>query len=407
MRRDLLHRPLAPESGFSLTEMIVATAIMLIVLAGVFSVLNPSQGSFQAQPEVSDMQQRLRVSVDSINKDLVMAGAGTYAGSAAGALSNFLAPIMPYRMGEINPDPPGTFKSDTITLLYVPQTASQTTISASMPRTSNEIKVNPEPQCPPSEELCGFTQGMSLIIFDSSGAWNTFTITNVQDNAGHLQRHGPDFQKDYDSGAFVTQVASHTYYLKSDDATQTYQLMHYDGASTDVPVVDNVVGLTFEYLGDPQPPVLRKPVSDPAGPWTTYGPKPPALGVDGGNGYELGGNCVFQVVGGQQVPRLADLSPGNSGLVSLTQTALDGTVTAPMLTDGPWCPGPASQGRFDADLLRIRQVRITIRVQANLKMLRGTGAMFAKPGTSRSGQMYVPDQQVRFDVAPRNMNLGR
>jgi hypothetical protein len=393
-------RPFASESGFSLAEMLVSTVIMMIVVGSLFSVLNPAQGTFQAQPEVSDMQQRLRVAVDALNKDLVMAGAGTYSGAAAGALSNFFAPILPYRVGLTGSDPPGSFRSDAITLLYVPQTASQTTISDPMPSTSNEIKVNAEPQCPQNEQLCGFSEGMSLIIFDDSGAWNTFVITNVQDNAGHLQRHGPDFAKSYDGGAWVTQIASHTYYLRSDDATQTYQLMHYDGGSVDAPVADNVVGLGFQYFGDPQPPVMRKAPTEAPGPWTTYGPRPPALGVNQGNGYGDGENCVFVAPAGQplQQPRLADLSPGSTGLVPLT---------AAMLTDGPWCPGAASPARFDADLLRIRQVRVTIRVQANLKMLRGTGSLFAKPGTARGGELYVPDQELRFDVAPRNMNLGR
>ncbi len=392
------HRLLAAQSGFTITELLVSTAIMMGVLAGIFTILNPSQGTFQAQPEVSDMQQRLRVAVDTLSKELMMAGAGVYSGSAVGALGNFFSPIIPYRVGATNPDPPGIFKSDTITLMYIPETPSQTTISQPMPLTSNEIKVNPEPGCPKGDDLCGFREGMSLIIFDSSGAWNTFIVTRVQEAACHLQRHGPDFQKSYDSGAYVTQVSSHTYYLRSDDSTETYQLMHYDGASSDVPVVDNVVGLNFEYFGDPQPPALRKPVSDPTGPWTTYGPKPPALGVSGGTGYPDGENCAFMVSGGQHVPRLADLAPGSTGLVPLT---------AAMLTDGPWCPGPTSGGRADADLFRVRQVRVTIRVQANLKMLRGTGSLFAKPGYARGGEMYVPDQELRFDVAPRNLNLGR
>jgi hypothetical protein len=162
--------------------------------------------------------------------------------------------------------------------------------------------------------------------------------------------------------------------------------------------VDNVVGLTFEYFGEPQPPVLRKPITDPTGPWTTYGPKPPALGVSQGNGYADGENCVFTVAGGQHTSRLPDLAPGSTNLVPLTPE---------MLTDGPWCPGPAVQGRFDADLLRIRQVRVRLRVQVSPKMLRGSGALFSKYGNAKGGEMWIPDQELRFEVAPRNMNLGR
>ena len=98
MRR--LHR----EGGFTLTEMMISTGIMIAVTGAVFHMMNPAQGTFQAQPEVADMQQRMRVAVDSLTKDLVMAGAGTYVGASAGALYNFMAPIMPYRMGTVNSD---------------------------------------------------------------------------------------------------------------------------------------------------------------------------------------------------------------------------------------------------------------------------------------------------------------
>jgi prepilin-type N-terminal cleavage/methylation domain-containing protein len=394
-------RPPASQSGFTIIELLVATAIMLAVLASLFSILNPAEGTFQAQQEVSDLQQRMRVAVDTLSKDLMMAGAGVYSGLRArsvGALSNVSAPILPYRAGGLDPDPPGTFKADTISLLYVPDTAAQTTISSPLPPTSNHLEVNNEPGCPFNHPLCGFQAGMQVIIFDNTGSMDTFVITGVQESAGYLQRHGPDFTHSYDAGSVIAQVSTRTYYLKNDDVAQTYELRYYDGNQTDVPLVDNVVGLIFEYYGDPRPPTLRKPTTDPTGPWTTYGPKPPAPGVDSGMGYGAGENCVFAVSNGQQVPRLPDLSPGSSTLQRLTQAAL---------TDGPWCPGPNSAARYDADLLRIRAIRVTVRVQANLKMLRGTGALFAKGGNARGGDMYVPDQELRFDVAPRNLNLGR
>ena len=76
------------EAGFTLIEMLVSTALIVLVTGGVFSMLNPSYGTFQAQPEVADMQQRMRVAADTIQKDLVMAGAGTYSGFMVGTLDN-------------------------------------------------------------------------------------------------------------------------------------------------------------------------------------------------------------------------------------------------------------------------------------------------------------------------------
>ena len=64
--------------------------------------------------------------------------------------------------------------------------------------------------------------------------------------------------------------------------------------------------------------------------------------------------------------------------------------------------------KFDADLLRVRQVRMTLRVQVSNEVLRGpAGVLFRHAGTSKGGERYVPDQEIRFDVSPRNMNLGR
>ena len=255
------------ESGFSILEMTVALTIMLAATAGVFALVLPSHGSFASQPEAADMQQRMRVAADAISRDLLMAGAGGYVDR--GPLTDRLAPIRPYRAGALRADPPGTFKSDTITVLSMPRSAGAVT------------------------------------------------------------------------------VQSATYWQQNDIATGTYQLMFYDGSPSgaDVPVVDHVVALSFEYYGDPQP-------------------------LDDG-------------------PRLVKLA-------------------AAQLTDGPWCPDDGAADRWDADLIRIRRVAVTLRVEAAVASLRGpASALFTHGGTSRGGHAWVPDIEVRFDISPRNLNLSR
>jgi hypothetical protein len=77
------------------------------------------------------------------------------------------------------------------------------------------------------------------------------------------------------------------------------------------------------------------------------------------------------------------------------------------LIDGPWYPDDVTADRFDADLLRVRRVRVTIRVQAAAPWLRGRDArLFTHPGTAEPSRQ-IPDQEIAFDVAPRNMNLAR
>jgi hypothetical protein len=93
------------------------------------------------------------------------------------------------------------------------------------------------------------------------------------------------------------------------------------------------------------------------------------------------------------------LGPSTGPLVKLTQA---------MLTDGPWCPDSAAGNRFDADLLRVRKIRVTLRVQVGPKAFRGPiGPLFLRGGTSIGGERYIPDQAIVFEVTPRNLSFGR
>jgi hypothetical protein len=388
---------LRQEGGFTLTELLVSTAITLTVTAGIFTVLNPSGGIFQAQPEMADVQQRLRVGVDTLKRDLLMSGGGAYFGPQSGTLNGFFASVQPRRIGFLDAydDPPETFRSDAITLFYVSSTPVQTTISAPMPAASAELKVDHPPNCPPTD-LCGFEEGMQALLYDDTGSFDTLTMTDVQGGAGHVRRNrqGP-LSNSYAAGAKIVEAQQHVYWLD----TTSNRLMHYDGYQTAVPVVDDVVALDFEYYGEPDPPALRRPGIDRS---TTYGPSPPALGVAQAP-WPAGENCTITVVAGQQRSRLGVLGAPGGGLVKMTEASL---------TDGPWCPAADNPNRFDADLFRVRKIRVSLRVQSGNPDFRssigaGGDALFFKPGTSRGGYRQVPDQAIRFDVTPRNLNLGR
>jgi hypothetical protein len=193
----------------------------------------------------------------------------------------------------------------------------------------------------------------------------------------------------------LTPAAVVTYWLKTDDRAAAYQLMSSSGASSiDVPVVDNVVGLRFDYLGDPRPPMMVSTLAEGVGPWTTYGPRPADVAVPP---YPPRENCVFVDNGTTQPsPRLPSLADEGVHLVALVPA---------QFSDGPWCPDDGAADRWDADLLRIRTVVVTVRVQAAGAALRGpAGFLFARGGTASVSQRWAPDLEVRLRVAPRNMN---
>jgi hypothetical protein len=105
-------------------------------------------------------------------------------------------------------------------------------------------------------------------------------------------------------------------------------------------------------------------------------------------------NCLYDVSGNLVLPVLA-ATEGSLAALSAAQ-----------LSNGPYCG--AGDNQFDADLLRIRKVRVTLRVQAASPTLRGTStALFMNPGTAQGGDRYVPDYRLSFDISPRNLNLAR
>jgi hypothetical protein len=370
------------EAGYSLIELLVSSAIMVTITGAIFSLVTPSQGISQTAPEIADLQQRSRIGSGVLFNELMMSGAGTYQGPVRGALVNFFAPIVPRRVGRINPDPIGIFRTDTITLAYIPNTYSQTTISSPMPNVSAELKVTDQPNCPAGQNLCGFQEGMEVIIFDTSGNFDTFTITQVQDAAAHLQHRGQDLSYPYDVGASVTQVRRNIYYWcrpGSDricpNEPDASQLRQYNGANTDVPLVDHVVGMTFEYFGDTTPPLQ---------------PKPP-LGVE---------NCLYDAAGGYK--NLPVLAADEGSLARLPAAILADAQPDTVEMCG------AGSSQYDPDLLRVRKVKVNLRVQVAAAALRGSNPLlFRNPGEAQESARQVADYMVSFEVAPRNLNLTR
>ena len=354
------------DDGFTLVESLMALILMLIVTGSMFALVNPNTTVTRVQPEAMDMQQRARIGSDLLFRDLFMAGAGVYSGPSTGALTNFFAPIIPRKTGLNGADNWNVVRDDAVTISYIPNTYSQTTIRDPMPHPSAELKVEDMANCPKGEALCGFTPGMTVLIFDEEGHWDFFTLTQVQDDAGHLQHRQQVLSYAYQPGAIITQAESHLYYY---DAVNR-QLRHYDGYETDVPVVDNVVGVKFEYFGDPNPPARPKP----------------SLGV---------ANCLYNAAG-NPVGGLSVLATQGGSLAELPLN---------ILNDGPWCGD--GNNRFDADLLRVKKVRIQLRVQASQAWMRSSGADYVVAGTSKSDMRSLRDYTVQFEVSPRNMNLGR
>jgi hypothetical protein len=334
--------------------MLVALALTMVVTSAALALVTPVGNVFQAQPEAMDMQQRMRAAADVLARDLTIAGAGPYVDAGAGTLVSVFAPVIPRKIGLTGADPVTAARPDAITISYVPTTFAQTTTAAAFPEAAGLV-IDNAPNCPWGSVLCGFQQGMTGVVFDKTAHFDVFTISSVQAGSAHVQLHNPSMSYTYPSGARVAQVESHSYYF---DAANL-QLRQSDGYQTDVPVADNVAALVFEYFGDRNPPTT---------------PRPPA-GVE---------NCLYDSAGNPKP--MATLAGPSDGLVPLPLS---------MFSDGPWCGSGGTQ--FDADLLRVREVRVSLRIRATLSAFRA----------ATSASRYLPDLAATFTIAPRNLGVSR
>lgn len=319
-----------------------------------------------------------------------------YAAGTPGPLHQALAPVMPYRaFGSGSDAARGTyFRTDAISLVFVPSTPSQTTLATPMRAGALDISIETPATCPAASatQVCGFAAGDQLLVFDRTGEWDVFTVDRA-DAGATITLKGQAPIREFAAGSNVTEARAVTYALKADPASAAFQLTRADGSDPAQPFLDHVVELSFQYFGDAEAPRVLDETSTPLR--TSYGPAPPALDQSVA-GWPAGENCTFAVVDGDRQTRLTSLGP--SGVLVEIPPAL--------LSDGPWCPDAGARNRYDADLLRVRRVRLTLRVQTALPSLRGpAGMLFTNGGLSRSAGHVVPDVEIRLDVTPRNLNL--
>jgi hypothetical protein len=327
--------------GFSLVETLVAASIVLALTGAMVEMARSARAGCKALGDMADAQQKMRVAADAIEHDLMRAGAGTREGARAGPLTRFLPPI---RGSGAPTDGDLTFATDRITLLWVPDAAAEAAVTGPAGDASG-IPVGGSTPCVVSP-TCGFTEGMQAVILDGSGpgfGYDVFTVGATV--PGAIWPASGSFSRVYDTSGQVSEVVRRTYYLDRSDTTNV-RLMRGDGRSA-FPLLDDIRNLRFVYYADPDPASVSTAGSE-------------------------SGTCVY-AAGPPPRPLLAAL--GGHALAQLAPAEL---------TDGPFCG--SAPNRFDADLLRIRRVRVHLAI-----------------GAGSRDQSW----ELAFDVSPRNVNLSR
>ena len=345
------------EAGFTLIELLVAASIATLLGAVTCWLVVHARTTIDVSRERVDVQQRSRVALEAVARAIRDAGAGAEREPAIGSLIQWMPPVWPGRAD-------GSAPSDAITTVRVLTTAHPAMLAADAPQDTTALAFERSSGC---TLPCGFSDDTTVVVVDGTGDFDFFALTTTDGVTAIVRRLNGGTDASYGRGAAVLAIELKTYYWQE----ASREIRADDGDRGDFPVVNDVVGIGFEYFGDPSPPGTPRPVP----------------------GEE---NCLYDSSGALR-STLPTLARAGGTLAPLSGT---------LFGDGPWCGTGGSP--FDADLLRIRGVRIRLRLQAANAAYRGADTRwFLNPGNASDPSRFVKDVVIQTTITPRNLGGWR
>lgn len=346
---------LAGQRGFGLSELLVASAIALVAAAALALELRAAASHVRLSAESVDVSARLRSTLDTLSAAVSQSGAGLAPTASDGLLPVALPFVWPTRVAVSDVDPELSAFDDRISVLTGDASGRQAGLAVAMSSPWAAVSVAPLPGCPVLDAVCGFRSGDLALIVDRRGRADLLRVTSTI--AGVLTHEPAMLSHAYDPQDHVRLVPVEPRAFMFDRSGAV--LREYRGRSASLPLTDHIVEFRLELLGEPDPNALPRPAPGEA-------------------------SCTFA-------------ADGSSTLSILPRVRGPWAVVSPaVLTDGPSCG--VAPFRFDADLLRVRALRIVVRAEASDAGVRGDDPrLFSRPGRAREGGVIV-DQQVRLDV---------
>lgn len=205
--------------GFTLLELLIATAISALFAAAVAATVPSLQAFFEHAPATIDMQQRGRTAIDAIAQ-------------AVRAADHVLL---------FEPDPLGGHFTQLMTIAEKAN-AAQGVLAADQSGPGGDLWLSAA-RCPGVPDVCGFSPGSSALIAGGDGQFELFTVGSVDAGTRTLSPR-QRLDRSYAAGATLVSVDAYTFRLDAEpDGALTLVRQTHSGAVQ--PMVDRVSHLEF------------------------------------------------------------------------------------------------------------------------------------------------------------------
>jgi prepilin-type N-terminal cleavage/methylation domain-containing protein len=190
-RKKRIHK----QRGFTLVELMVVVAIFFFIMAAVFNAYLSQFHASVVQTQVTDMQQNARIAMDSLSKEIRMAGFGMPA-TAVNGFSNAITPAINNDATNGNNVLDG---NDQITIVTGYRQISTLTSAASADDTTISLVAN-------ANQFD--TDKKKFVCVDGVGQIDNYQVTGI---AGNVLTVTPALHRPYQAGARVLLVKAITY----------------------------------------------------------------------------------------------------------------------------------------------------------------------------------------------------
>ena len=225
-----------PARGFTVVEMLIALAIVMVIAGALAAVVEPARVAFDRVPAELDLQQRGRTAIDVIAQALRSAGKNVPATNALGAFSEIL-PVVSLS----GPDASGDGFA-TLTVMGSIVDGAQGILAAGQSASVAAVTLATTP-CPNVTDVCGFSPGMTAVITDGSGHYDVFVVASTAAGSRMLTADR-GFSQRYPMGSAVIEIDQYTFSLAG-QADGSFSLMRETAAGARQPMVDFVTALSF------------------------------------------------------------------------------------------------------------------------------------------------------------------
>jgi Tfp pilus assembly protein PilW len=267
-RRHQSFNPGTAAGGFTLVELLVALTVCLLIAGALAAVTPAARAAFESTPEALDLQQRARTGADVLIGALRSAGGPLRTALVPHAAAAFVPGVM-----LLAPRDGGTGTQFESVFVIAPSGTAQAILVLDQPWPGGPLTLSRTGRCPQDGDVCGFREGATGAVVDSTGRFDIFTVT-ATDAAMDMVFVSPPFAAAYPAGAAVLEVEAVTFRLEEQpDASLT--LVRDTAAGATQPIVDFLTAATFEGWRSTGDPLALEPLTAAGledGPWQAGGP---------------------------------------------------------------------------------------------------------------------------------------